>query len=136
MIAKKILLIQKESNIQEVVQACLTDLGGWNVQVANSTLEGLQQVKIYEPDAIILEMSVCKIDELLFLKKLRSEPATQKVPVVLLILRSKWWDLQQRDNQPYQVTAVIVNPINPGMLSLQIANVLGWDLKCQIDTGI
>ncbi|WP_293133731.1 response regulator [Microcoleus sp. bin38.metabat.b11b12b14.051] len=128
MTTKTILLIHKEPNMQEVVQACLTDLGGWNVRVASSTLEGLRQAKLHQPDSIILDISLGEVDEFLFIKELKTQPATQSIPVVLLTLKAKWVDLQRSLFPRDKVAAVIVNPLNPVMLSVQIAQVLGWDL--------
>ncbi len=130
MTTKTILLLHKEPNIGEVIQACLTDLAGWNVRVASSTSEGLRQAKLAQPDAIILESSVGEIDGLLFLKQLRAQLATQGIPVVLLTLKAKWSDLQENWFQKYQVAAAIVNPLDPAMLAVEIAKVLGWDLDC------
>jgi CheY-like chemotaxis protein len=127
MTTKKILLIHKEPNIGEVIQACLTDLAGWNVGVASSTLEGLRQASLDRPDAIILEASVGEIDGLLFLKQLRAQPATQELPVLLLAPKAKWSELQQSWFQKYQVAPAIVNPLAPAMLAVEIAKVLGWD---------
>jgi DNA-binding response OmpR family regulator len=81
--AKKI-LIHTEPNMQEVIQACLTAFAGWNVRVANSTLEGVQQAILSQPDAIIVEVWVGEIDGLRFLKQLRTQPATQGIPVLIL----------------------------------------------------
>jgi CheY-like chemotaxis protein len=67
----------------------LTDLVGWKVGVASSTGEGLRQASIYQPDAIILEVSIGEIDELLFLKQLKTQPETQGIPVRLLTLKAK-----------------------------------------------
>ncbi|WP_293193124.1 MULTISPECIES: response regulator [unclassified Microcoleus] len=128
MTTKTILLIYKEPNMQEVVKACLTDLGGWNVRVANSTLEGLRQAILYQPDSIILDISTGAIDEFLFLKQLKTLPTTQAIPVVLLTLKAKWVDLQQSLFPQDKIAAVIVNPLDPAMLSVQIAQALGWDL--------
>jgi CheY-like chemotaxis protein len=126
---KIILLIHQQPNIQEVVQACLTDLGGWKVQAANSALEGLEQAKIYQPDAIILDASIGKIDGLRFLQKLRAQPTTKEIPVVFLVPNTKWLDLQQSWFRLFEIGVVIVDPVNPGMLSFEIANVLGWHLE-------
>lgn len=126
MTTKTILLIHKKANMQEVVQACLTDLAGWNVQIAHLTSEGLRQARLYQPDAIILDGFFDEKDGLRFLQQLRREPTTQEIPVVLLIFRAKWFDLQQSWLQKYQVEVVTVNPLDPAMLPLQIANVLGW----------
>jgi DNA-binding response OmpR family regulator len=130
MTTKTILLLHKEPNIGEVIQACLTDLAGWNVRVASSTSEGLRQASLDRPDAIILEVSVGEIDGLLFLKQLRAQLATQGIPVVLLTLKAKWSDLQENWFQKYQVAAAIVNPLDPAMLAVEIAKVLDWDLDC------
>ncbi|MEG4317985.1 MULTISPECIES: response regulator [unclassified Microcoleus] len=128
MATKTILLIHKEPNMRELVQACLTDLAGWNVRVANSTLEGLRQAKLHQPDSIILDISAGEMEEFLFLKELRTQPETQSIPVVLLTLKAKWVDLQRNLFPQDQIAAVIVNPLAPAMLSVQIAQVLGWDL--------
>ena len=47
------------------------------MRVANSTLEGVQQAILSQPEAIIVEVCVGEIDGLLFLKQLRTQPATQ-----------------------------------------------------------
>ena len=131
-LTKTILLIHNEPNMGEVVEACLTDLAGWNVQVASPTLESLQKATLNAPDAIVLEFSLTDINILLFLKELRTQPATQRIPIVLLSIRAKWLDLKAL--QRYQVAAVAVNPLDLAMLPVQIANVLGWNLNSEIES--
>jgi CheY-like chemotaxis protein len=93
MTTKRLLLIHKNpTTIGEVIQACLTDLVGWKVEVASSTEEGLRQASLYQPDAIILEVSLGEIDGLLFLKQLKTQPETQGIPVMLLTLKAQWSD--------------------------------------------
>ena len=65
------------------------------MEIARSTLEGLRQPSFYQPDAIIWEVSISKIDRLLFIKELKTQPETQGIPVMLLTLKAKWSDLQQ-----------------------------------------
>ena len=128
MTRKRLLLIHKNPTMGEVIQACLIDLIGWKVEVARSTLAGLRQASFYQPDAVISEVSVCKIDGLVFLKQLKSQPETQGIPVLLLTLKAKWSDLQQSCFHKSQLAAAIVNPLEPTMLAVEIAKVLGWDL--------
>jgi DNA-binding response OmpR family regulator len=54
----------------------LTTFAGWNVRVANSTLEGVPQARLSQPEAIIVEVSVGEIDGVQFLKQLRTPPDT------------------------------------------------------------
>lgn len=104
--------------MQEVIQACLTAFAGWKVRVANSTLEGVQQAILSQPDAIIVEVSVGEIAGLRFLKQLRTPPATQGIPVAILTYAASWGDLQQSWFQKYDLPAVIANPLDPAMLSV------------------
>lgn len=89
MTTKRLLLIHKNPAIGEVIQAYLTDFVGWKVEVAGSTLEGLRQAISYQPDAIILEVSIGEIDGFLFLKQLKNQPETQGIPVLLVTLKAK-----------------------------------------------
>lgn len=70
--------------MQDVIQACLTTFAGWNVQVPNSTLEGVPQAILSQPEVIIGEVSVGGIDGLRFLKQIRTPPDTQGIPVAIL----------------------------------------------------
>ena len=108
--------------MQEVIQAYLTTFVDGNVRVANSTLEGVQQTILSQPEVIIVEVSVGEIDGLRFLKQLRTPPVTQGIPVAILTYAASWGDLQQIWFQQYHLPAVIVNPLDLAMLSVQIAN--------------
>ncbi len=105
----------------------MTDFVGWKVVVASSTGEGLRQASFYQPDAIILDVSIGEIDGLLFLKQLKTQPETQGIPVMLLTLKAKWSDLPQSWFHKSQLAGAIVNPLDPAMLAVEIAKVLGWD---------
>ncbi len=88
----------------------------------------MRQAISYQPDAIILEGSIGEIDGLVFIKQLKTQPETQGVPVMLLTLKAKWSDLPQSWLHKSQLAAAIVNPLEPTMLAVEIAKVLGWDL--------
>jgi len=78
--------------MQDVIQACLTTFAAWNVRVANSILEGVQQAILSQPDTIIVEISAGEINGLRFLKQLRTPPATQGIPVAILTYAASWGD--------------------------------------------
>ena len=82
MTTKLVLLIDDEAHVREVVEACLKDLGGWNVQSVASAHEGLDKLVVLQPDAIILALSTTGMDGFMFLRQLRANPLTQSIPVV------------------------------------------------------
>jgi CheY-like chemotaxis protein len=124
MTTKLVLLVDNEANVREVVQACLQDLGGWDVQSVASAQEGLDTAVTVQPDAIVLDISMLEIDGLAFLQKLRANPLTQLIPVVLLTAKARWFTAQQL--QSFGVAGAIAKPFNPISLTNQIAKALGW----------
>lgn len=124
MTTKLVLLVDNEANVREIVQACLQDLGGWDVQSVASAQEGLDRAVTAQPDAIILDISIPGIDGFTFLQQLRANPVTQFIPVVLLTAKARWFTPQQL--QPFGVAGAIAKPFNPVSLTNEIAEALGW----------
>ena len=83
-IGKQVLVIDDDLNIREVVSMCLHKLKGWDVLTAASGQEGLNGVQINSPDVIILDVMMPEMDGLAFLRRLRSNPDTRQIPVILL----------------------------------------------------
>ncbi len=81
---KRILIIDDDDNIREVVSMCLQKLKGWNVSAAASGEEGLHSLRTDKPDAIVLDMMMPNMDGLTFLRTLRADPSTHLIPVVML----------------------------------------------------
>ncbi|MDA0213699.1 MAG: response regulator [Cyanobacteria bacterium FC1] len=105
MTAKKILLVEDDTNVREVVQLCLQDLGNWIVLATSSPVQGLQHAQQEEPDAIVLDISMPGMDGFMFLEELRSNPKTQNIPVVLLSAKARW--LNSHLLERYQVAGAI-----------------------------
>jgi two-component system, chemotaxis family, response regulator PixG len=83
-IGKRVLVVDDDRNIREVVSMCLHKLKGWNVLTAASGQEGLNGVELNNPDVIILDVMMPEMDGLAFLRQLRSSPQTKAIPVILL----------------------------------------------------
>jgi DNA-binding response OmpR family regulator len=122
---KTILLIYNEPVTREIIEFCLTDVKGWKLQLASSLLEGVQQVKLYKPDAVVLDFCLTETEVLLFAKHLRMQPETESIPILIPTIRSTWFDY--RLLQQYQVQIVVVNPFDIFQLPIEIAKVLDWD---------
>ena len=125
MTTKTILLIDDELNVREIVELCLKDLAGWNVVTADCPLKGLESAVNNSPDAIVLDISIGGIDSFKLMNKLRSNPETLAIPIVLLSAKVRWLDSQFLRN--YQITGVILKPFDPVTLPAQIAKLLNWD---------
>ena len=120
----KVLIIDDEDDIREVAALSLESVAGWEVVTANSGSQGLARALEYQPDAILLDVMMPGMDGPTTFRELRKNPATAKIPVLLLTAKVQSSD--QRRFADLGVEAVLFKPFDPLTLSTQIAGVLGW----------
>ncbi|MFB2893866.1 response regulator [Aerosakkonemataceae cyanobacterium BLCC-F50] len=122
--SKKILVVDDDEAIQQVIKTCLEELAGWQVLLAGSGLEGLRIANSEALDAILLDISMPKMNGIEMLQKLQENSATRKIPVFLLTARTVSADQQQLE----QVAGVIIKPFNIIKLVEQVSQSLGRKL--------
>lgn len=121
---KRILIVDDEDDIRDIVQAALEELGGWQTVGAASGVEALRLAKQGAIDAILLDISMPDMDGFELFEQLQSVSATQSVPVI--VLTSK---VLARDRDRFatlNLAGVITKPFNPLTLAQQIATLLHW----------
>jgi len=95
---KKILVVDDEESIRTVVSFTL-EQSGYEVETAANGDDALDKVYSFRPDLIILDLMMPLIDGWEVLRLLRTDPATEKIPVILLTakgeIRDKMFALQQ-----------------------------------------
>lgn len=124
MTSKRILVVDDEPSIREVVALCLERLGGWVVLSASSGQDALLQARAEQPDAIVLDVMMPEMDGFTFLKHLREDPATQPIPVVLLTANSYLPNAQMFSKLGIVLT--VEKPFQPYDLIQQISRAMGW----------
>ena len=126
MSSKRILIVDNEPSIREVAQISLETVAGWDVTIAGSGLEGIATAEREQPDAILLDVMMPDMDGLATFSRLQANPATRKIPVILLTAK-----VQSTDRQSYTelgIRSTIAKPFSPLELAQQIATTLGWQL--------
>lgn len=126
-VTKHILFVDDEANIREVVSVCLHKLGGWHILTAASGHEGLALAQSVAPDAILLDIMMPGMNGLMMVAKLRENPQTECIPVILLAADSPL--TLPRAALPSGVAAAIAKPFSPIDLVQQIATTLCWKLE-------
>jgi CheY-like chemotaxis protein len=120
----KILAIDDEPAIQMVIEACLVDLGGWAVVTASSGLEGLELAAQGEIDGILLDVSMPGIDGIETLRRLKADPQTAQIPVVLLTAKVQTEDQKMFGHLP--IAATVSKPFDPLTLVDHLKTAFGW----------
>ena len=121
---KKILIIDDEDDIREVAALSLESVAGWEVVTASSGSQGLARAVEHQPDAILLDVMMPGMDGPTTFRELRKNPATAKIPVLLLTAKVQSSD--QRRFADLGVESVLFKPFDPMTLADQISGVLGW----------
>jgi CheY-like chemotaxis protein len=124
MSAKRILLIDDEPEIREIVRVSLELVGGWDVSATGSAREGLTLAADQHPDAILLDVMMPDMDGPTTFQALQAAPETSTIPVILLTAKVQAADLRRFDQ--LGVAATIAKPFDPLTLPGQVASALGW----------
>nr|WP_265263708.1 response regulator [Spirulina subsalsa] len=121
---KRILVIDDEDDIREVVQLSLEVSGGWEVFTAASGKEGIEIAKQQRPDVILLDVMMPDLDGMETLHRLRSQGETVEIPVILLT--AKVASYIQNDPNYYQlgVWAILPKLFDPLTFGAKILEIL------------
>jgi CheY-like chemotaxis protein len=119
-----VLVIDDEEAIQMVIEACLVELGGWAVLLASSGLAGLALAEAEQPDGILLDISMPGMDGLTTLMRLKGNPLTASIPVVLLTAKVQSSDREAFADLPIAMT--ISKPFEPLSLVDQLVAAFNW----------
>jgi len=124
---KRILIVDDEVDICQVVQASLEEFGGWQTVLAYSGKEGLTVAQSETLDAILLDVSMPVMDGFEMFEQLQEKEATQAIPVILLTSKVLARDRERFAN--LSIAGVITKPFNPLTIWQQVADLLGWSVS-------
>ena len=124
MAEKRVLVVDDEDDIREVVQLSLEVGAGWEVLAAASGPEGIELARSVRPDAILLDVMMPEMDGPTTVLALQADATTRAIPVVLLTAK-----LQPADRRRFQelgVAGLIAKPFDPLTLHEQLSRTVGW----------
>lgn len=109
----RILVVDDQPNIRRLIQVHL-EKAGYAVDLACDGLEGLERVDTERPDLIVLDMMMPHLDGLQVLERLKSDPRTGEIPVVVLSARGS--DAQIREGLLQGADLYLSKPFDPAAL--------------------
>jgi CheY-like chemotaxis protein len=81
---RRILIVDDEPDIREILTLCLEFASGWIVSCAASGLECLEIAPALRPDLIVLDSMMPGMDGFETLERLRQQPECSQTAVILL----------------------------------------------------
>jgi CheY-like chemotaxis protein len=121
---RRILVIDDEPGIRQIIQISLKAIAGWDVLLAASGEEGVAMAIAECPDAILLDVIMPETDGLTTLQQLQSNPKVRLIPVILLTAKAQ--PNEQRQFADLAIVGVITKPFKAPELVAQVRSLLNW----------
>jgi two-component system alkaline phosphatase synthesis response regulator PhoP/two-component system response regulator VicR len=108
--AKRILVVDDERHIVRLVQVNL-ERAGYEILTAFDGIEALEQVKNENPDMVVLDVMMPRMDGFEVLKNLQADPRYQNIPVIMLTAKAQDADIFK--GWASGVSSYLTKPFNP-----------------------
>ena len=118
----RILVIDDEIQLVEMVQMRL-EAAGYDVLTANDGQVGLEKAKSENPDLILCDVMMPKMDGYKVCGLLKNDARYRKIPVILFTARAQQNDHEVGDE--VGADAYITKPFEPPVLLAKIEELLG-----------
>ena len=117
----KILVVDDEVNITQILEFSI-GADGYEVITAANGEEAIDKARREQPDLIILDIMMPRIDGYEACRILKANPLTKSIPVVLLTAKGR--DIDKRLGYEVGATDDIVKPFSPAKLIDRIHELL------------
>ena len=88
------ILFVEDTTEQRDLVAMFLGMHGYHVEVANNGIEGLAQARKLQPDLILLDLGMPKMDGYQMMEELRADDVLKNIPVVVI---SAWTAAKHRE---------------------------------------
>ena len=79
---KKLLIIDNEETLTEMLKIALEQVGGFHVQTENNPISAVGAARQFQPDLIVLDIKMPGLDGADVIMRIRNEPKLAQIPVV------------------------------------------------------
>lgn len=122
---KRILVIDDDPCIREILYMSLSEVGNYEVIEASSGRTGLTEACRVHPDAIVLDLCMPQMDGMEVLRQLHACQSTQMIPVIILSAIASLVSSDRLSSQG--VVETILKPFDCLTLPDQIAAACHWN---------
>lgn len=87
----EVLLVEDSPVQREMISDILKD-HGWKVTIARDGVEALEQLNKFSPDLVILDIVMPRMNGYELCRRIKSDPKTQNVPVIMCSSKGEEFD--------------------------------------------
>jgi CheY-like chemotaxis protein len=119
---QKILIVDDEAFILRVTELSLKK-GGYSLIFGRNGVEAVQLAASELPALIVMDVQMPEMDGLTALKHLKQNPATARIPVIMLTARGHV--LTRQDAEESGAALFLTKPCSPMQLLKEVQRILG-----------
>jgi len=123
--SKCILIVDDEDDARSIAQLALQMQTNWTILLADCGQAALNLAAEHRPDVILLDMMMPDMDGRATLQRLKANPVTQNIPVILVTAKAQ--TANQANFAELELAAVFAKPYRPLQLANEISKALGWE---------
>jgi CheY-like chemotaxis protein len=116
-----VLVVDDDPVIQKLLQVNF-EMEGYTVLTASDGVEGVERARADNPDIIICDIMMPRMDGLEVTKTLKADPATAKIPILLLSAKAQQADVAAGENSG--ADAYVTKPFDPLDLLQRVSGLL------------
>ena len=119
-----VLVVEDDPDIRELLAFALGK-EGWTMVAAADAEDGLARLAVANPDVIVLDIMLPGMDGLDFLRKVKSDPALRRLPVIMTTAKGEDSDIVA--GLELGAEDYVVKPYSPKVLAARIRAALTTD---------
>jgi len=118
---KRVLLVDDEPDIQAIARLSLEKVGGFTSLICSSGAEAIEQISVFKPDLVMLDVMMPDLDGPNTLKKLQEKSLLNGAPVVFFT--AKVLNSEVKELKELGAEEVISKPFDPMTLPTQLKDI-------------
>ncbi|GAB4462114.1 MAG: hypothetical protein Fur0044_53720 [Anaerolineae bacterium] len=119
--SKRILIVDDEVNIVISVEFLL-EQAGYYVRVAHNGEEGLERVATFEPDLVLLDVMMPRLNGFDVCQRIRQNPAWQNIKIIMLTAKGREAEITK--GLALGANAYIIKPFSTRELLAEVKRIL------------
>ena len=119
---KRILVIEDEQDVIDLLTLNLQKAGGFTISTANDGAAGLRKAREEAPALIILDLMLPKMPGLEVCKVLKTDPATRHIPIIMLTAKAE--EIDRIVGLEFGADDYVTKPFSPREIILRIKAIM------------
>ena len=119
---KKILIIEDEADVVDLLTLQLRKAGGFSVLTAHDGTEGLKKARAETPTLIVLDLMLPRMSGLEVCKILKTDSSTRHIPIIMLTAKAE--EVDRIVGLEFGADDYVTKPFSPREMLLRIKAIL------------